>query len=173
MRELAARFQIGVIATTHGLKGEVKVFPTTEDPERFLKTKRILLDTGREGVRELEVERARINGKYVTVKFKGLDRIEDVERFRGRELMVPREDAIDLDAGEYYTSDLIGMEVKDEDGKLLGHIVNVFGTGANDVYEMERADGKETILLPAIKDCILSVDIEGGVMKVHMMDGLM
>ncbi len=173
MRELADRFQIGVISTTHGLKGEVKVFPTTQDPERFLETEKVFLDTGREGIREIGIERARINGKYVIVKFRGLDRIEDVERLRGKELMVSRQDAISLETDEYYTSDLIGITVTDENGEELGRIVNVFSTGANDVYEMEAGEGEATVLLPAIKECILSVDIKEGVMKVRMMDGLM
>ena len=76
MRELTDRFQIGTISTTHGLKGEVKVFPTTEDPARFIGLKKAFLDTGRDGIREVEIERARLNGKYVIVKIKGFDRDE-------------------------------------------------------------------------------------------------
>lgn len=169
----ADRFQIGTIATTHGLKGEVKVFPTTREPERFLDLKRVFLHTGRGEPLNLTVERVREGGKFFIVKFKGMDRIEDVERFRGCELTVAREDAIRLRDGEYYASDLTGLDVIDFDsGSLLGTVTDVIETGANDVYEMRRTGSEETVLLPAIRECVRQIDIEKGIMIVHMMDGL-
>lgn len=173
MPELTARFQIGVVAGTHGLKGEVKVFPTTDDVKRFQQLKTCYLVSGRDGERTLTLERARGGGKFVILKFKDLDRIEDVERFRSAKLFVDRKDAIPLEEGEYYVADLIGLTVVNEDGETVGTLTDVIFTGANDVYACERADGKGEVLLPAIKDCVKSVDMERRVMTVHVMEGLM
>ena len=84
--------------------------------------------------------------------------------------MISREDAIPLEEGEYYIADLIGLSVETEDGEHLGELTDVIETGANDVYVVDKADGQ--ILIPAIKDCILDVDIVGGSMKVHLLPGL-
>jgi 16S rRNA processing protein RimM len=96
-----------------------------------------------------------------------------VERFRGNILTVPREQAVKLEEGEYYIQDLIGIDIVDEDGNKLGKLIDVLQTGANDVYEMERADGGPNVLIPAIKQCILDVNIDTNTMKIHVMDGLM
>ena len=168
-------FQVGVIASTHGLKGEVNVFPTTQDPERFLDLEKVILDTGREGKKELTIERVRFNKKFVIVKFKEFNDINEVERFRHRELIVRREDAIPLEEGEYYLADLEGMKVVDEDGKELGIVKQVIQTGANDVYEMERSDvgdGADTVMIPGIRECVKNIDIDNKVMTIHVMDGL-
>lgn len=170
-------FQIGVIASTHGLKGEVNVFPTTQDPERFLDLKKVILDTGREGKKELTIEKVRFNKKFVIVKFKEFNDINEVERLRQKELIVCREDAIALEEGEYYLADLEGMTIVDEDGKELGILKQVIQTGANDVYEMKRTDedvaeGSETVMIPGIKECVKNIDVENKVMTIHVMDGL-
>ncbi len=170
------KFQVGVIASTHGLHGEVNVFPTTDDPQRFKKLKKVTLDTGRDGLKELEIQSVKFFKKFVILKFKGLDRIEDVERYRGKELIIDRADAVPLEENEYYTADLIGLKVYDEEDNLLGTLVNVIQTGANDVYEMERenaTDEDSDVLIPAIKDCIKKVDIENGKMIIHVMGGLL
>jgi 16S rRNA processing protein RimM len=162
--------QVGVIAATHGLKGEVKVFPTTDDPARFRQLKQVTLDKG--GERQVYAIRAvRFSGKFVIVKFSGLERIEDVEGLKGSPLLIERRDAVPLGEGEYFVADLLGMLVVSEDGHELGKITHVIHTGANDVYTVSGQDGAE-VLLPAIKDCILAVDMESRVMRVHLMEGL-
>ncbi len=167
------RFQVGVIASTHGLHGEVNVFPTTEDPNRFKKLKKVVLHTQRGEEIELDVQSAKFFKKFVIVKFKQFDNINDVEKFRGCELTIDRKDALKLNPGEYYCADLIGLDIVDEDGKLLGTVSDIIQTGANDVYEMKREDGEGIVYIPAIKDCIKEIDIENRKITIHVMDGLM
>ena len=161
--------QIGVITTTHGVRGEVKVYPTT-DPERFFSLDRVFLDTGKEK-RELHVAGVRFFKQLAIVKFKGIDNINDIERYKGCSLYVTREDAVPLEEDEYYIADLIGMKVVLEDGSSFGTLTDVLETGANDVYVEENGEGEE-ILLPAIRECILDVDVEKNVMTIHLMKGL-
>ena len=161
--------QVGVISSTHGIRGEVKVFPTTDDPMRFKKLKKVLLDTGRERV-ELEVQSVRFFKQFAIVKFKGIDNINDIEKYKGKGIFVPREDAVPLDEDEYYIADLIGMEVFTEDGHF-GVVRDVMETGANEVYIVESDEHGE-VLIPAIRQCVLDVNVEEKKMKIRLMDGL-
>ena len=147
--------KVGVITTTHGVRGEVKVFPTTDDAERFLDIEYVLLDTGKE-LRRLNIQ---------NVKF------FNIEMYKGRDLWIPREEAQELGEDEYYVADLIGMDVLLENGEKFGVLRDVMETGANDVYIVDRVDGEE-VLLPAIHDCVLDVDVEKNTMTVHLMKGL-
>ena len=165
------RLQVGVITATHGLKGEVKVFPTTDDPSRFRRLKEVILDTGKEE-RVLQIEGVKFFKQMVILKFKGLDDIDDVQRLRRGTLFVTRENAVRLKRNEYFIADLIGMRVENEDGSELGTLQDVITTGANDVYDVRLADGRQ-LLIPAIWDCILEVDVEAGRMRVHLLDGLL
>lgn len=163
--------QVGIITSTHGVRGEVKVYPTTDDPRRFRRLKEVVLDTGKEK-RNLEIEGVKFFKQFVILKFKGLDNINDIEKYRQKSLYVTRKNAVRLQKDEYFIADLIGLRVQDEDGKELGTVKDVIETGANDVYEVEMADGK-SLLLPAIKQCILNVDVENGTMQVHVLEGLL
>lgn len=163
-------FQVGVITATHGIHGEVKVFPTTDDPNRFKKLKKVLLDTGIQKL-ELEVAGVKFFKKFVILKFKEFDDINQVEKYRKCPLLVTRENAVRLKKNEYFIADLIGLKVYTEDGTFLGKLEDVMQTGANDVYQIVTEEGKE-ILIPAIRQCILDVDIESGNMKVHLLEGL-
>ena len=149
--------QVGIITSTHGVRGEVKVYPTTDDPRRFRRLKEVVLDTGKEKM-NLEIEGVKFFKQFVILKFKGLDNINDIEKYRQKSLYVTRKNAVRLQRDEYFIADLIGLKVQDEDGKELGTVKDVIETGANDVYEVEMADGK-SLLLPAIKQCILNVDV--------------
>lgn len=162
--------QVGIITSTHGVRGEVKVYPTTDDPRRFRRLKEVVLDTGKEKM-NLEIEGVKFFKQFVILKFKGLDNINDIEKYRQKSLYVTRKNAVRLQRDEYFIADLIGLKVQDEDGKELGTVKDVIETGANDVYEVEMADGK-SLLLPAIKQCILNVDVENGTMQVHVLEGL-
>ncbi|HIX48267.1 MAG TPA: ribosome maturation factor RimM [Candidatus Mediterraneibacter caccavium] len=161
--------QVGVISSTHGIRGEVKVFPTTDDPMRFKKLKKVFLDTGRERL-ELEVQSVRFFKQFAIVKFKGIDNINDIEKYKGKGIFVPREDAVPLDEDEYYIADLIGMEVFTEDGHF-GVVKDVMETGANEVYIIESDEHGEA-LIPAIRQCVLDVNVEEKKMKIRLMDGL-
>lgn len=162
--------KVGVITTTHGVRGEVKVFPTTDDAQRFLELSYVLLDTGKELMR-LEIAGVKFFKNLAILKFKGIDNINDIEKYKGRDLWIPREEAQELAEDEYYIADLIGMKVQTEDGSVLGILKDVMETGANDVYIVEKEEGGE-LLLPAIHECILDVDVENSVMTVHLMKGL-
>lgn len=163
--------QVGVIAQTHGIKGEVKVFPTTDDVNRFKSLKKVILDTEKEKL-ELEIEGVKFFKQYAILKFKGIDNINDIEKYKGKSLLVTRDNAVKLEKNEYFIADMIGMKVLTEDEQQFGTLIDVLETGANDVYIIETVDKKE-VLLPAIKQCILNIDIENQVMKVHIMEGLL
>ena len=147
--------QVGVITQPHGVRGEVKVFPTTDDPVRFKKLKKVILDTG----------------KFVIVKFKEFDNINDIERYKRCPLLVTRENAVPLEEDEYFVADMIGMKVITEDGIEFGTLSDVMETGANDVYVIDSKEHGE-VLMPAIKECVLNVDMESGIITVHLMNGL-
>ena len=163
--------QVGVITTTHGIRGEVKVFPTTDDPRRFEYLKKVMLDTGRQQI-SLEIEGVKYFKQFVILKFKGINNINDIEKYCKCPLLVSREDAVELDEDEYFMSDMIGMKVFTDDGKEFGELADIMETGANDVYVIETADHGE-VLIPAIKECILDVDVEEQKMTIHLMDGLL
>lgn len=163
--------QVGAVTSTHGLTGEVKVFPTTDDPKRFKKLKQVLLDTGKDML-PLEVEHVKFFKNMVILKFKGYDRIEDIMGFKGKNLYVTRENAVRLKKDEYFIADLIGMKVYTEDEAYLGELTEVITTGANDVYTVRMENGKD-VLIPAIGQCILDVDVEHETMQVHLLEGLL
>lgn len=162
--------QVGIISSTHGVRGEVKVFPTTDDVKRFKKLKNVILDTGREQL-PLEVESVKFFKQFAILKFKGYDNINDIEKYKGKSLFVDRENAVKLRKDEYFIADMIGLQVFTDDGKEFGTMREVLETGANDVYIIDSKEHGE-VLVPAIKQCILEVDIEGGKMVIHLMEGL-
>ena len=164
-------FQVGIITATHGVRGEVKVYPTTDDMRRFKRLKEVILDTGKEQI-TLEVEGAKFSKQLVILKFKGIDNINDVEKYRQKSLYVTRENAVRLRRDEYFIADLMGLRVRDEDGAEIGVLREVMETGANDVYVIDLDDGRE-LLLPAIKECVLNVDVEAGFVQIHIMPGLL
>lgn len=163
--------QVGAITQTHGLRGEVKVFPTTDDAKRFKKLKEVILDTGKEKM-ILEIESVKFFKQFVILKFKGFDDINQIERYKGKSLYVTRENAVKLKKDEYFIADLIDVKVYDETDEYLGVLKDVIVTGANDVYDIALEDGRR-LLLPAIKQCVLDVDMEQRKMKVHILDGLL
>ena len=165
------KLQVGIITATHGLKGEVKVYPTTDDPGRFRRLKKVILDNGKVSV-DLEIESVKYFKQFVILKFKGLDDIEQVEKYRKASLYVTRDNAVRLKKDEFFIADLIDMKVVNEDGSPLGTLRDVITTGANDVYEVALDEGG-TVLIPAIKEYILDVDVENAVMRVHLLEGLL
>ena len=168
---MESRLQVGVISSTHGVRGEVKVFPTTDDVKRFKRLKEVILDTGKEEL-VLEIESVKFFKQFAILKFKGYDNINDIEMYKGCDLMVTREDAVPLEENEYYIADLLGMEVVTDEGKKLGVLKDVLQTGANDVYVVTTKEGKE-ILLPVIDECILDVSLEENKVTAHIMPGLL
>ena len=162
--------QVGMITNTHGVRGEVKVFPTTDDVNRFKKLKYLILDTGKEQI-ELTVSQVKFFKNLVILKFKDFDNINDVEKWKGKPLYVTRENAVKCEEDEYFIADLIGLRVISDDGEELGEISDVLSTGANDVYVVTKP-GCNDLLLPAIKSCIRKVDMQEKIMQVHVLEGL-
>lgn len=164
-------FRVGVISNTHGIRGEVKVYPTTDNVRRFDDLKEVILDTGKEQL-ILHVTSVKYFKNMVILKFKEFDNINDIIPYKGMDLLVTRENAIPLEEGKYYIADIIGSKVITDEDKILGTLTDVLQTGANDVYVVKTKDGKE-VLLPSIEECILDRDIENKIVKVHIMKGLL
>ena len=164
-------FRVGVIANTHGIRGEVKVYPTTDDINRFKKLKKCILDTGKEYI-DLNVESVKFFKNMVILKFKEYNNINDVECYKGKDILVSRDNAVKLEKGEYYIADILGAKVILEDGSEFGVLEDVMQTGANDVYVVKTLDDKE-VLLPKIDECVKKLDIENKIVTVHIMKGLL
>lgn len=164
--------RVGVISSTHGVRGEVKVYPTTDDANRFKKLKTVILDKGRGEQMTLTIESVKFFKNMVILKFKEFNDINEIEKYKGRDLLIRREQAVKLGKDENFIVDLIGLKVVTDEGQEFGVMKDVLQTGANDVYVIEGKDGKE-YLFPAIKQCILDVDLEAQVMTVHILDGLL
>lgn len=163
--------KVGIISSTHGIRGQVKVYPTTDDVRRFDDLKTVILKT-RDSEQTLHVESVQYFKQFAIVKFKEYNSINDVEQYKNAPLFVTRKDAVPLEEDEYFIADLIGLTVETDEGKTLGKVADVIQTGANDVYVVHTAEDKE-LLLPAIRDCVRSVDMEKGTIMVHLMDGLL
>ncbi|HJB06351.1 MAG TPA: ribosome maturation factor RimM [Candidatus Enterocloster faecavium] len=163
--------RVGVITSTHGVRGEVKVFPTTDDAARFKTLERVYVDLGHE-LKPLEIQNVKFFKNMVILKFKDYDNINQVEIYRSKDLLITRDQAVELGENEYFIGDLIGLKVMMENGKELGVIRDVLETGANDVYIVD-APGNREILIPAIEECVKEVDLEAGVMTVHLLEGLL
>ncbi len=170
-------FRVGSIIKPHGVHGEFKVFSTTEDNARFKKLKDVII---RKGDKEFnaEVVSAKASDTDVILKIKGYDTPESIEPLRRADIFVTRENAIELEEGEYFVADLLGLKVyydKNDDGDYstyLGELTDVLQTGANDVYVVTDESGKD-ILIPVIDDCIKKVDIVEEYAHVHLLPGLL
>lgn len=163
-------FEIGKIAGTHGIKGTLKIFPTTDVPERFELLKEVILEVKNEK-KVCKIARVAYHKNFVLLTLEEYNDINQVEGFKNGRILIPAEKALPLEKDEYYTRDLYDMEVYTDEGERLGKLTEVYTTGANDVYGVTGSDGKE-LLIPAIKQCILSVDVAGRKMTVKLLEGL-
>jgi len=163
--------RVGVIASTHGIRGEVKVFPTTDDVKRFEMLKEVILDLEQSKI-TLKIEHVKFFKNMAILKFKGMNSINEVEKYKGKDLLVSREHAVKLEENEHFIADLLGLRVITDKGKVLGILDDVLQTGANDVYVVKDEQGTE-ILLPVIEECVLDIDLEQNKILVHIMEGLL
>lgn len=164
--------QVGAIASTHGVRGEVKVFSMTDDVQRFRDLKEVYLDTGKD-MMLLHVQSCKFFKNQPILKFKEFNNINEIEGYKRYGLFVTRDQAVELEENEFFIADMIGATVYREEGNVLGTLVDVLQTGgANDVYVVEMENGKE-VLLPAIKECIKSFDVKEKRMDVVLMKGLL
>lgn len=162
--------RVGVIANTHGIRGEVKVFPTTDDVKRFKKLKQVYIDTEKELI-EMQIVSVKYFKNLAILKFKDIDNINQIEKYKGRDLLITRDNAVPLEDDEYFIYDIIGAKVVEENGNEVGELKEVLTTGANDVYVVKTAEGKE-LLLPVIPDCVKEINVEEKNVIVHLMAGL-
>ncbi len=164
-------FEIGKITGTHGIRGTMRVFPTTEDPSRFERLKEIIVEI--RGKREtFHIQKVAFHKQFVLLTVKEITDINVAELYKNGRILIPDAMAIPLGEDEYYNRDLYDLKVVTEEGEELGEITEIFPTGSNDVYVVKK-DGKgKELLLPAIKDCIKNVDLENGVMTVKLLEGL-
>ena len=163
--------RVGAVIKRHGVRGEVKVWPTTDDIHRFDELSEVVLKTPSRETK-VSLEEVKYFKNIVILKLSGIDSMDEAEKLRGADLYVERADAVPLSEGEYYIGDIIGMKAVTEDGMELGIIRDVIDTAANDVYAVRR-EGRKDLLIPAIKQCIKAVDLERNVMTVHLIDGLL
>ena len=164
-------FRIGVITSTHGLRGEVKVFPTTDDVERFKKLKKCFIRTKDKDI-EVEKNTCKFFKNMVILSFKEFNNINDIEKYKGCDLYVTRENAVPLKEDEFYISDIIGAEVYEKKGEKLGVLSDVLKTGANDVFVVKLPDEKE-VLIPVIKEFVPEMDVEHKKVTVKLMKGML
>lgn len=158
-------FTIGKIIAPHGVRGEVRVQPLTDFPERFRSLRTALLDDGS----QLPVAEVSYHKQFVLLKFKGLDSRNAIEPLRGKLLRVRQEELVKLPAGSYYHHEIIGLKVYEETGGYLGDVADILTTGSNDVYIVEHA-GHKPLLIPALKQVVLAIDIPGGAMTVKLQE---
>lgn len=162
--------EIGQIVNTFGIRGFVKVVPYVDDIERYDELKKVYIKSKNRKT-EYEVEEVKYQKNMVLLKLKGIDRIEEAEKLRNAFLEVDRENAIDLEEGEYFIADLIGLQVITDEGEQLGKIEDIYNTGSSDIYVVKDKLGKQ-ILLPAIEEVIKEISIEENKITVHIIEAL-
>lgn len=162
---------IGKVLKPHGVKGELKIEPHTDHPDRFKKLSRVFLVSPRGEQKECRVKAVRYQDQAPLVLLEGYDAPETAKGFNGWLVQIPEEEAVPLPEGSYYWFELVGMEVESETGEKLGAITDIFQTGSNDVYVVRS--GRREIYLPATKEVVRQVDRKAKRMVIHVLDGLL
>jgi 16S rRNA processing protein RimM len=164
-------FEIGTVVNTQGLKGEVRVLPTTDDPTRFELLEEIELFT-KNSSKIYKIQSLRYHKQFVILKLVGIDNMDDAEQLKTRVIKINEDKALPLLENEFYIRDLYNISVVTVEGENLGKITDIIAnTNANDVYVVKNTDSSE-ILIPALKQCILNVDITKNIMTVKLLKGL-
>ncbi len=162
---------IGKFGAPHGVRGDIKVYPLTDFPDRFNDIKKAYVDDAglfaflgnNEG--EIEIISTRYQNNFVVMKVKGINSREDAARLTNKLLKINRCDVAPLGEGEYYAFDIIGLSVYNQDDEVLGKITDILKTGSNDVYVTKTDDNRE-ILIPALKKVVTEINVDGGYIKV-------
>ena len=156
------RIVIGRVGAAHGIRGELRIIPLTDFPERFAALREVMV-----GDELLHIESVKPQGKNFLMRFREYTVREDAQKLTGRLLTVARAEAAPLDEGEYYVFDIVGLTVYDEENNELGTVENVLRTGSNDVYAVRSEDGCE-ILIPALRKVVRTIDVLNGRMTVRL-----
>jgi 16S rRNA processing protein RimM len=162
--------EVGKIVNTHGIKGEVKVIPLTDDPHRFQKLKKVYIDQIN-SLKKVEIEEVKYQKNTVILKFKDINDLNTAETLKDLYLKVDRQNAVKLNKDSFFICDLIGCEVSDEKGRSLGLLKEVLKTGSNDVYAVGFENEKD-ILIPALKSVVKEISIENKKITVSLPKGL-
>ncbi|MCG8541006.1 MAG: ribosome maturation factor RimM [Clostridia bacterium] len=162
--------RVGQIVSTQGLRGEVRVYPFTDYKERFEELDYVHLEDDTDLI--LEIENVRYKGQLIILKFKDLNNINHVEKFKDRYIAIDRDKMRELPEDSYYISDLVGLNIIDEDNSCIGKLVDVIQNTAQDIYIIEHHISKSKILIPAVKEFIKEVDMEEKVIKVKLIEGM-
>lgn len=163
-------YKVGTMVNTHGIRGEMRVIATTDFPEeRFQKGKQLFIDNNEKT--PVEIATVRPHKQFILVSFKDMQNINNVEKYKGMDLLVADADLQTLEEGEFYYKDIIGAEVVTEDGLSIGNVKEIFETGANDVWVVKR-QGKDDLLLPMIDDVIKEVDVDNQKITIDLLEGL-
>lgn len=154
--------ELGSVVNTHGVRGMIKILPDTDYPSQFDQLEEVFI-----GGQAYHIESVSFHKNCVLLKLAGIDDMDAAEKLRGNAVKIPIDKAVPLEDNEYFVRDLVGLAAITDDGRNLGSVVEIFRTGANDVYAIEGG-----LLIPAIKQCILNVDISAGFIRVHLLPGL-
>lgn len=163
--------KVGQIINTHGVKGEVKIYPLTDDINRFKKLKYVFRKFDDKYIK-VDVEGIKYVKQFPILKLANIDSMNDAEKLKNEYIYVDRENAVKLPEDAYFIADLIGLMVFTDDNKYLGKLTDVFSTGSNDVYEITD-DNRKKYYIPAIKDVIKIIDLNEGKMIINVIEGLL
>jgi 16S rRNA processing protein RimM len=163
---------VGRIVNSHGIRGELKVVPETDFPERFDKGNVLIIVDSQNKQTPVTVQTSRLHKNMFILQFDQFSNINDVEKFKGSLLKIEAKEQQPLEEGEYYYHEIIGCKVVTEEGQELGLVSEVLTPGANDVWVVSLPKGKQ-LLLPVIDDVILHVDIALKTIRIHLMEGLL
>jgi 16S rRNA processing protein RimM len=163
-------FPIGRVVKPHGVKGKMKVVYFGEDLHRFSSYREIFIEDEKSGLESYEILEVIPQPPRLILRLKGIEKIEQPEPLIGKRILIEKEALPELEEGEYYWADLLGIKVETQEGKRIGKVKEIFPTGAHDVYVVEGKRGD--IFLPAIEEVIQSINLKKRVMKVVRMEGL-
>ena len=163
--------EVGKIVNTFGIRGQVKVVPFTDDIKRFDKLKSIYIERKKE-LQPYKIENVKYTNNMVILKLEGIDSIEEAEKYKNCSIKIDRKNAIKLPKDTFFIADLIGLPVYTDEGVLLGKVDDIYNTGSSDIYVVKDELGKQ-ILLPAIKDVLKDIDLDGEKITVHIIKGLL
>lgn len=163
-------FEIGQIVNTFGIKGVVKVNAFTDEPLEFENLKTILIEKNKK-LLEFEIQEVKLHKNQILLKIKGIEDINEAEKYKGCYIKLPREKAKKLPENTYFIADLIGLQVYTDNGELLGKVDDIYNSGSADIYVIKDELGKQ-ILLPGIKEVIKKIDVDNEKIIVHLIDGL-
>ncbi len=162
---------VGKVLTTQGNKGELKVMLLTDFPERFQEGSEVYFEE-QTGLTKYKICSSRLHNKWLILGLEGVSDMKIAEKFRDCLIKIPSNEVMPLPKGSYYIFQLLGLPVFTEEGQYLGDLHEIFQTGSNDVYRVMHPDSNKEILIPALKECVQTIDLENRKIIVHLLPGL-